>query len=545
MKGINYTLLLLMFPVLVFSQQKWEWGLFLGGANYQGDLVKSDLPILSETSPAYGLYGAYYVHPTWSLELNGYRGEIKGTDQNFNLKQFSERRNFSFKTTITEVGLSLNWEPFGKKRLAPDKVYRNIISPYLFAGVAFSIIEPQPDFSNAPRDGLFPRIQEDKNADYSKNRISLPIGLGIKFDLSKQFSVGLEFGARTAFTDYLDGISQSANAEKNDWYHFAGITLGLRFGPPDSDKDGIVDTEDACPRVKGALSAKGCPDADGDGVEDLEDICPRVAGVFEFNGCPDTDGDEIIDKLDRCPTLPGSEITEGCPDLDGDLVADIKDVCPTQFGSNLFEGCPDCDGDGIINSEDDCPEEAGLEAFNGCPFIDSDGDGIEDEVDDCPRQKGLSTLNGCPDTDGDGIKDNIDKCPTSVGTKANNGCPEITEEVKKVLSYAPQAIEFETGSAKLKSKSKKILDQIAQIMMEFSDYSLKITGHTDSVGKAKSNQILSENRAKSCFEYLISKEIDKDRMQFLGKGESEPIASNKTTKGRKLNRRVAFDLYLK
>ena len=545
MKGINYTLLLLLLPIFAFTQQKWEWGLFLGGANYQGDLVKSNFPIPSETGLAYGLYGAYYLHPAWSLEVNGFRGEIKGTDQNFDLNDFTEKRNFNFKTTITEVGLSLNWEPFGKKRLSPDKVYKNIISPYLFAGVAIAFTDPVPDFSNAPRDGRFPRIQADKSANYNKNRLSIPIGLGVKFDVSRKLSIGLEFGARTAFTDYLDGISQSANPDRNDWYQFAGVTFGLKFGPPDADNDGIVDDKDACPRVKGVLSARGCPDRDGDGVEDLEDVCPNVAGIFEFNGCPDTDGDQIIDKLDKCPTLFGLEITDGCPDTDGDLVADIKDVCPNEFGSNLFEGCPDCDGDGIINSEDDCPEEAGSEKNNGCPFVDIDGDGIDDEKDDCPRVKGLPIFNGCPDTDGDGVKDNIDKCPTSVGTKNNNGCPEITEEVKKVLSYAPQAIEFETGSAKLKAKSKKILDQIAGIMVEFSDYSLKITGHTDSVGKAKSNQVLSENRAKSCYEYLISKDINKDRMQFLGKGEIEPIASNKTSKGRKLNRRVAFDLYLK
>ena len=348
MKAINYTLVLLIMPFIVWSQPKWEWGLFLGGANYQGDLVKTDIPIWGETKPAYGIYGAYYLHPAWSLEINGYRGEIGGKDENFDLDEFIENRNFNFKTTITEVGLSFNWEPFGKKRRNPDRSYNNIISPYLFTGVAMAMIKPTPNFSNAPRDGLFPRIQEDKNAVYSKNRISIPLGIGIKFDLSKQFAIGLEFGARTAFTDYLDGISISANPEKNDWYQFAGVTLGLRFGPPDADKDGIADEEDACPRVKGVLSARGCPDEDGDGVEDLEDICPGVVGLLEFNGCPDTDGDEIIDKLDACPTLAGPEITDGCPDKDGDLVADIKDICPNEYGSNLFEGCPDCDNDGII-----------------------------------------------------------------------------------------------------------------------------------------------------------------------------------------------------
>ena len=49
----------------------------------------------------------------------------------------------------------------------------------------------------------------------------------------------------------------------------------------------------------------GCPDTDGDGIQDTEDACPNKAGTAEGKGCPDTDGDGVYDNLDKCPDVPG------------------------------------------------------------------------------------------------------------------------------------------------------------------------------------------------------------------------------------------------
>lgn len=123
------------------------------------------------------------------------------------------------------------------------------------------------------------------------------------------------------------------------------------FGcPPDSDQDGIPDSEDPCPDVWGPPKNNGCPylDSDGDGILDKDDKCPQVAGERRFLGCPDSDGDGIPDSEDNCPNERGSRGNKGCPqvleanaDQDGDGIPDFKDACPTKPGVPQNKGCPE------------------------------------------------------------------------------------------------------------------------------------------------------------------------------------------------------------
>ncbi len=312
-------------------------------------------------------------------------------------------------------------------------------------------------------------------------------------------------------------------------------------GCPDSDGDGLIDKEDDCPNEAGPADMNGCPpkDSDGDGVLDGADDCPDKAGLINLNGCPDSDGDGIRDSEDACPNAAGTSATAGCPDTDGDGIRDSEDACPDKAGLAALDGCPDTDGDGIRDSEDKCPLKAGGKDTAGCP--DSDGDGLTDDQDPCPDKAG--PFNGCPDTDGDGIDDAHDHCPNSAGPLRTFGCPELQEEEKQTLDLAAQAVQFETGKATLKVESYNILNKVAAIMKKYPDYKLRIVGHTDNVGDAASNMALSEERARSCYDYLVAQGIDPSRISYMGKGETQPIASNDTPQGRELNRRVEFELY--
>lgn len=178
------------------------------------------------------------------------------------------------------------------------------------------------------------------------------------------------------------------------------------------------------------------------------------------------------------------------------------------------------------------------------PPIDTDGDGIPDNSDKCPTVAGTLKYNGCPvpDTDNDGVNDEEDKCPTVPGLKENNGCPEVKQEVIAKVNYAAKNIFFITGSAKLSSKSNKALDDIVKILSDDNNLKLAIEGHTDNVGKADYNQNLSEKRAASVKEYLVSKGIDEARLNSVGYGMDRPIADNKTAAGRSKNRRVELKL---
>lgn len=387
--------------------------------------------------------------------------------------------------------------------------------------------------------------------------VQVPGGLGVNIRVGPNSFVNLQ------------GEYRYSTAEnRNNLQGGAGFIYNLGTGQKDTDGDGVIDTEDACPETPGLKNLKGCPDRDGDGVADVDDLCPDKAGTPETNGCPDSDGDGFVDSADDCPTIPGK--LKGCPDSDEDGIADKDDRCPDEAGTEATRGCPDRDGDGVADQFDDCPDEAGTAANNGCPVEDTDGDGIPDENDKCPTEAGTSATMGCPDRDGDGVADADDRCPDAAGPYAgcpdtdgdgvidaddacpneaglanNKGCPELKEEVREVLEFAMRAVQFETGRATLKAESYAVLDQIVGILKQYPAYALRISGHTDNVGASSNNQLLSEQRAEACYEYLANSGIDRERMSFAGYGESRPIASNNSSEGRRLNRRVEFELYIK
>ncbi len=165
------------------------------------------------------------------------------------------------------------------------------------------------------------------------NTLSLNFGGGLVYWLNDSFGVTLESVAK--FTTEND-----VQYDSNHFQHFVGITF--RLGKKDSDKDGVVDKEDACPNTFGLVAFKGCPDADNDGIKDSEDACPNVAGLNAFNGCPDTDKDGVIDSLDNCKNTFGPKENNGCPykDTDKDGVLDKDDACPTVKGIVGNKGCP-------------------------------------------------------------------------------------------------------------------------------------------------------------------------------------------------------------
>jgi OmpA-OmpF porin, OOP family len=94
------------------------------------------------------------------------------------------------------------------------------------------------------------------------------------------------------------------------------------------------------------------------------------------------------------------------------------------------------------------------------------------------------------------------------------------------------------------AKSNVVLDEVVGIMAQYPEYSLTISGHTDNQGDAKVNQSLSEKRAKTCYDYLVSKGVSSSRMSHAGYGSTQPISDNATKAGRDMNRRVDFNLFV-
>ena len=291
----------------------------------------------------------------------------------------------------------------------------------------------------------------------------------------------------------------------------------------------------------------------------------RVLGTIGYvPDASDRDKDGILDSDDACPDIPGPENDDpklhGCPDRDHDKIIDPEDACPDVAGPPNSDptkhGCPppnDRDGDGIIDDEDACPDVPGVRSDdpekNGCP-PDRDGDGIIDDEDACPDVPGVRSRdpekNGCPpDRDGDGIIDDEDACPDVPGPRnedpKKNGCPLAVVEEGQIKIM--ERIEFEFDSAKLVPSSTPVLEAVLKILDEHPEITdVLVEGHTDNVGKPKYNKKLSDKRAASVATWLTDHGISADRMRSAGIGMDRPIASNDDEVGRQTNRRVEFHI---
>jgi outer membrane protein OmpA-like peptidoglycan-associated protein len=110
------------------------------------------------------------------------------------------------------------------------------------------------------------------------------------------------------------------------------------------------------------------------------------------------------------------------------------------------------------------------------------------------------------------------------------------------LNEYAKTILFNSGKATFKEQTYPVLQNIASILKEFTTAKFMIEGHTDSDGSNALNQTLSENRAAAVKNYLIENGIAADRLQSAGYGETKPIDTNKTAKGKANNRRVEVKL---
>jgi outer membrane protein OmpA-like peptidoglycan-associated protein len=273
-----------------------------------------------------------------------------------------------------------------------------------------------------------------------------------------------------------------------------------------------------------------------------------TAGVTPGYGAPDWRGIGMIGY-----TMPEKE-----KDADGDGILDDADQCPKEpedmDGFQDEDGCPDLDndGDGVPDANDSCPNDPedvdGFQDEDGCPDPDNDGDGILDADDQCPNEPGTPENNGCPDADrdGDGVPDRIDNCPDEPGTVENQGCqaPQLVVIGADRLEIR-EMVYFQTGSARLQSRSWALLDNVAKVLLAHPEIKLiRVEGHTDSTGSLKTNMRLSKQRAQSVVRYLITKGgVAKERLMAEGFGPTRPLVPDAKTKDELAqNRRVEFHI---
>jgi outer membrane protein OmpA-like peptidoglycan-associated protein len=119
------------------------------------------------------------------------------------------------------------------------------------------------------------------------------------------------------------------------------------------------------------------------------------------------------------------------------------------------------------------------------------------------------------------------------------GGKKLYDALSEKGRVATQGIYFDTGSDGIRQESAPTLKEIGTMLKEHADLKLIIEGHTDNVGKAESNQTLSEKRAAAVRQYLIDNyQIDGARLEAKGLGQTKPAGANDTAEGRQQNRRV-------
>lgn len=162
--------------------------------------------------------------------------------------------------------------------------------------------------------------------------------------------------------------------------------------------------------------------------------------------------------------------------------------------------------------------------------------------DSAERKKRALILAGVGALAGGGIGYYMDQQEMKLRQRLEGTGVSVTRMGDNITLNMPGNVTFAVDSADINSKFYPILDSVGLVLEEFDQTFVEVAGHTDSSGPSDYNQELSERRAASVADYLVSRGIDRQRLITVGGGENYPIATNSTAAGRAQNRRVELTI---
>jgi len=143
---------------------------------------------------------------------------------------------------------------------------------------------------------------------------------------------------------------------------------------------------------------------------------------------------------------------------------------------------------------------------------------------------------------GGGIGSYMDKQESELRERLRDSGVSVTRVGDDIILNMPGNVTFSSDRAELKPAFFEVLNSVALVLNEYNRSLIDIDGHTDSDGPEDYNLDLSTQRARAVADYLTSQRVDPQRMQVRGLGEREPIASNRTARGKAQNRRVEIKI---
>ena len=205
--------ILFPFGQKVFAQ-KVELGAGIGGFNYKGDISPNFN--FRFFKPGGSLFFRYNASKAVSLRAEIAGGRI-GAEDKYSKDAFQQVRNMSFKTNITEASAVIEYNFLNYE----DKKHVVNWTPYVFGGMGLSKFKP-----------------DIQTADYKTNTLVIPYGVGIKYQIRRPWNIGLEYGTRKTFTDYLDNLGgdpvsndklQQGDPSLKDTYYYVRFSLTYTF----------------------------------------------------------------------------------------------------------------------------------------------------------------------------------------------------------------------------------------------------------------------------------------------------------------------------
>ena len=118
----------------------------------------------------------------------------------------------------------------------------------------------------------------------------------------------------------------------------------------------------------------------------------------------------------------------------------------------------------------------------------------------------------------------------------------VTRDGDNIILNMPGNITFDTNQSSVKESFKPVLDSVSEVLKEYKSTMIQVGGHTDSTGGDQYNLLLSQNRAQAVSNVLIGFGVEPVRIDTVGFGETQPVASNSSESGRAQNRRVELIL---
>ena len=225
MKNIIIITFITLFSTLAINAQSWkflknEFSFGLGATSFLGDLGGADKVgsrnikgirdfDFNATRPAVHIGYRRFFSPHLSGKGGLTFGQVSGDDA-LTEDIFRQNRNLHFKSPILELAVQFEYFPF---REYFGHIYRsngvvgkrvNHLSPYLFAGIGGFLYSPRAKF-----EGSWEKLRplKTEGVDYGNISLAIPLGIGLKYAIDKQWSIGLEVGLRYTTTDYLDDVS--------------------------------------------------------------------------------------------------------------------------------------------------------------------------------------------------------------------------------------------------------------------------------------------------------------------------------------------------